>query len=177
MSRLAKQPLNIPSGVTVTRDGGCIIVKGPKGTLERKFKDIIGIDINENSITLTCSNNDVGSLSLWGTYASHLRNMINGVVEGYEKVLEIEGVGYRWEVKGKNIQMQIGFSHPVIVPIPEGLDVTTDVGTMTIRGTNKELVGEFTAKIRAMKKPEPYKGKGIHYKGEVIRRKQGKRTV
>jgi large subunit ribosomal protein L6 len=177
MSRLAKQPLTIPSGVTVAQQGDVVTVKGPKGELSREFRKEIGIVLEENAIVFILTAEDVFTRSLWGTTASHMRNMIKGVTEGYEKKLEIEGVGYRWEVKNDNVEMSIGFSHQVRIPIPQGIAVKAEAQQLTITGINKELVGEFAAKIRAKKKPEPYKGKGIRYKGEHIRRKQGKRTA
>jgi len=178
MSRLGKQPITIPSGVTVSLEGTTISVKGPKGILVRDFKtDLIAITIEGSEIILAPVGVDKLSQALWGTYASHLINMIVGVTEGYTKVLEIEGVGYRWEVKGGEIHMQVGFSHPVVMQIPEGITALAEKQQLTISGFDKELVGSFTADVRSQKKPEPYKGKGIRYKGEYIRRKQGKKTA
>ncbi len=178
MSRLGKQIITIPAGVTVSRSGDTITVKGKKGELSRNFIEQITITISDTEIQLAPADpKDLFSKSLWGTYASHMHNMITGVTEGYEKKLAVEGVGYRWSIQGKNIEMLLGFSHPVVVPIPEGLEITTEKNDMIIRGIDKELVGAFSAKIRAYKKPEPYKGKGIRYQGEVVRRKQGKRSA
>ncbi len=179
MSRLAKQPIILPSGVTATFDGSTITVTGKKGTLTRSvLPDVIGITLVDNVITLTLKESTVFTRSLWGTYAAHIRNMITGVTEGYIKKLEVEGVGYKWDAKsGTTVDMQLGFSHPINMPIPEGLTITTEGGKMSISGIDKELVGMFAAKIRSLKKPEPYKGKGIRYEGEKIRRKQGKRAV
>ncbi|MEK7068361.1 MAG: 50S ribosomal protein L6, partial [Patescibacteria group bacterium] len=115
--------------------------------------------------------------ALVGTYASHIRNMLQGVTAGFTKKLLVEGVGFKWDVQGKTVNLALGFSHPVKVAIPEGLTVTADKGALTIVGFDKELVGQFAANIRALKKPEPYKGKGIRYEGEVIRRKQGKKAA
>ncbi len=178
MSRLGKQIITIPTGVSISRSDATITVKGKKGELSREFKDNIVITITDTEVSLVPkSMTDLFSKSLWGTYASHMHNMITGVTEVYEKKLSVEGVGYKWALAGKNIEMQLGFSHPVVVPVPEGLEVSTEKNDMIIRGIDKELVGSFAAKIRAYKKPEPYKGKGIRYQGETVRRKQGKRSA
>ena len=177
MSRLGKKEIQIPKGVTVTQDNGTITVAGPKGTLTKIFRDDITVTIAGDLITLNIKRNDKFSKALWGTYASHLMNMIAGVQTPYVKKLILEGVGFKSEVKGKEFHFALGFSHPVIVPIPEGLTATAEKNNITITGIDKELVGSFTAMVRALKKPEPYKGKGMRYEGEVIRRKQGKKTV
>lgn len=177
MSRIGKQEIQIPGGVEVTRSGDIITVKGPKGTLTKIFRDDITITIAAGMITLVLKRNDKFSKSLWGTYASHLKNMIAGVQTPYSKKLILEGVGFKSEVKGKEFHFALGFSHPVIVPIPEGLTATAEKNNITITGIDKELVGSFTAGVRALKKPEPYKGKGMRYSDEVIRRKQGKKTA
>lgn len=178
MSRVGKQELNIPAGVTVTKTGSTITVAGPKGTLTRIFKDIIEITIDGSIVKLMPKSTTDGFMNtLWGTYASHIKNMIAGVTTPYTKTLVLEGVGFKSDVKGNEIHFALGFSHPVIVALPEGLTVTAAKNVITISGIDKELVGSFTAKIRAMKKPEPYKGKGFRYDTEVIRRKQGKKTA
>ena len=177
MSRLAKKPTAIPQGVEVTFSNGTLSTKGPKGNLSVSVDPRITIEVKDNEAHFIMKQKDLESLSLWGTYPAHLRNMIEGVTKGYSKKLEVEGVGYKWEVKGKDIVMALGFSHPVIVTIPEGLQVVIEKLTMTISGISKDKVGQFAAEIRDYKKPEPYKGKGIHYAGEYIRRKQGKKTV
>lgn len=177
MSRLAKQPIEIPANTTVTRDGMAITVKGPKGELTRKFRDDVAIEIGDKEITLTLPKTTMFTQGLWGTYASHLRNMIHGVNEGYEKRLIIEGVGFKAALSGKTIEMSLGFSHTVKVEVPEGLDVAVEKNEIVVKGIDKELVGSFAAMVRAKKKPEPYKGKGIRYHDEVIRRKEGKKTV
>jgi large subunit ribosomal protein L6 len=128
-------------------------------------------------VVLNVQRNDKFSKSLWGTYASHIKNMIKGVETPYQKKLILEGVGFKSEVKGKTFNFALGFSHPIIVSIPEGIVATAEKNNITISGVDKELVGSFTAAIRALKKPEPYKGKGMRYENEVIRRKQGKKTV
>lgn len=177
MSRIGKQEILIPVNVKVTKSGNVVTVVGPKGTISKTFRDDIVITMTDKSITLNIKRNDKFSKSLWGTYASHIKNMIQGVETPYQKKLVLEGVGFKSEVKGKNIQFALGFSHPVIVPIPEGITATADKNNITISGIDKELVGSFTASVRALKKPEPYKGKGMRYEDEVIRRKQGKKTV
>ena len=177
MSRIGKQEIQIPKGVEVTKDGPILKVVGPKGTLTKTFRDDITINIAAGLITLNIKRNDKFSRSLWGTYASHIKNMIQGVETPYQKKLILEGVGFKSEVKGKEFNFALGFSHPVVVSIPEGITATAEKNNITITGIDKELVGSFTAAIRALKKPEPYKGKGMRYEGEVIRRKQGKKTV
>jgi large subunit ribosomal protein L6 len=177
MSRIGKQEIKIPDGVKVTQSGGTFTVAGPNGTLSKVFRDDIIITIADKTINLDVKRNDKFSKSLWGTYASHIKNMIAGVVTPYQKKLILEGVGYKSEVKGKEFNFALGFSHPVIVKIPEGITATAEKNNITITGIDKELVGSFTAAIRALKKPEPYKGKGMRYENEVIRRKQGKKTV
>jgi large subunit ribosomal protein L6 len=177
MSRIGKQEILIPTGVKVSQSSNALTVVGPKGTLSRVFRDDITITVADKLITLNIKRNDKFSKSLWGTYASHIKNMIKGVETPYQKKLILEGVGFKSEVKGKEFNFALGFSHPVIVKIPEGITATAEKNVITISGIDKELVGSFTAAIRALKKPEPYKGKGMRYENEVIRRKQGKKTV
>ena len=175
MSRLGKQPFTIPAGVTITVNDGVLEVKGPKTTLSRPVRNDITFNIEENVVTLTPGTTDLAK-SLWGTYAAHMRNMVKGVTEGFEKVLEIEGVGYRAEIKGKDISMNLGFSHPVIIAIPEGITAEIVKNVITLTGADKDALGQFAANVRKVKKPEPYKGKGIRYRGEFIIRKQGKKA-
>jgi large subunit ribosomal protein L6 len=177
MSRIGKQEILIPAGVKVTQSGDTITVAGPKGTLSKSFRNDIAITVTDKNVTLNVKRNDKFSKSLWGTYASHIKNMIKGVETPYQKKLILEGVGFKSEVKGKQFQFALGFSHPVIVNIPEGITATAEKNNITIIGIDKELVGSFAAGIRALKKPEPYKGKGMRYEDEVIRRKQGKKTA
>ncbi len=178
MSRVGKQILKVPAGVELSLAGGNLTVKGPKATLARPFKtNIIDIKIDNGEVSFVPKNEENSTKALWGTYASHVRNMIKGVTDGYEKKLELEGVGFKSEVQGTNLKFALGFSHPVIMPIPEGLKVTAEKNLITVSGADKELVGEFSANVRGKKPPEPYKGKGIHYQGEYIRRKQGKKAV
>lgn len=176
MSRIGKQQLNIPSGVDVIFGANSVQVKGPKGEITRMLRDDIAFKTENGIITSEPRRNDKMSRALWGTYMSHLKNMITGVVTPYQKTLIVEGVGYRWEVKGDKLHLALGFSHPVVMDIPSGLTITAEKGILTILGVDKELVGLFGNQVRSMKKPEPYKGKGIHYSTEVVRRKQGKKS-
>ncbi|MES2315251.1 MAG: 50S ribosomal protein L6 [Patescibacteria group bacterium] len=177
MSKIGKQQLEIPAGIKVTQEGEVLTVVGPKGTLSKNFRDDIAITITPTLITLATKRNDKFSKSLWGTYASQIKNMIAGVTTPYVRKLILEGVGYKSEVKGKDFHFALGFSHPVVVKIPEGITATADKNNITITGADKEVVGGFAASVRALKKPEPYKGKGMRYDDEVIRRKQGKKTA
>lgn len=177
MSRIGKQHISIPAGVTVTFDAHAVRVKGPKGELSRALRDEVTFTQENGVITSEPRRNDKFSRSLWGTYMSHVQNMIAGVVTPFEKKLLVEGVGFKWDVKGKELHLSLGFSHPVVVKIPEGITVVADKGMLTITGPDKEEVGLFASKIRSLKKPEPYKGKGIRYATEVIRRKQGKKSA
>ncbi len=176
MSRIGKQQLAIPAGTTVTLDNGVCTVTGPKGTLTRELLPNVIVTIENGVVSFAPNGDDKFSVSLWGTYASHIKNMIAGVNTPFVKKLILEGVGFKSDVKGKNLELALGFSHPVIVPVPEGLTVTAEKNLITVSGINKEAVGQFTASVRAMKKPEPYKGKGFRYDDEVIRRKQGKKS-
>lgn len=176
MSRLAKQPIQ-PGKAEVSVSGDVIKVIGPKGTLTKPTHRLVAVEVGAEGVQVSVRGASLEAKALVGTYASHVKNMIKGVTEGYKKVLLIEGVGYKWDVAGKKLNLALGFSHGVSVDIPEGLTVKADKGALTIEGFDKEAVGQFAANIRAMKKPEPYKGKGIRYEGEVIRRKQGKKAA
>src|SRR6185436_7404064 len=160
MSRIGKQQLDIPAGTEVNQKDGMVTVKGPKGTLSRFFKSDIEIKIDGNKITFVPLRENPETRALWGTYASHIENMITGVHTPYIKKLILEGVGFKSDVAGKNLNLALGFSHPVVVPIPEGLTVTAEKNNITVTGIDKELVGQFAAQVRSLKKPEPYKGKG-----------------
>ncbi len=177
MSRLAKKPIAIRNGVTVTKNADTITVKGPKGELVRTFKPIIEIVVDDKEIALTPKNNDSFTRSLWGTYASHLINMMEGVTQGYSKKLEISGVGFKVALVGDRLEFALGFSHPVVMEVPKNIQATVEKNTITVTGIDKEAVGLFAAQIRSKKKPEPYKGKGIKYSGEEVRRKQGKKNA
>lgn len=176
MSRIGKIPVTIPSGVTVTLENGLLTVKGAKETLTKEVKKDVDVKIEGNTITLVPKETPNAKM-LWGTYAAHLRNMITGVTEGFTKILEIEGVGYRAEVKGNEIILSVGFSHTVPLTIPAGITAEVVKNVVTLKGADKDALGQFAADVRKIKKPEPYKGKGIRYQGEFIIRKQGKKAV
>jgi large subunit ribosomal protein L6 len=177
MSRLAKQPIAIPAKTEVTVSNGEISVKGPKGTLKRPMNRLVSVEVGGEGVQVATKGETLEARAAVGTYASHVRNMITGVNSGFAKKLLIEGVGFKWDVAGKTLNLSLGFSHPVKVAIPEGLTVTIDKGALNIAGFDKELVGQFAANVRALKVPEPYKGKGIRYSDEVVRRKQGKKAA
>lgn len=176
MSRLAKKPIP-PGKAEVSVAGDTLTVKGPKGTLTKRVHPVIAIAVVEGGISITPKNNSRLAKALTGTYASHVRNMVKGVEAPYKKVLVLEGVGYRVEVKGKDLQFLVGFSHPVKLAIPADVTAAAEKNVITLESPNKESVGQFAAVVRAVKPPEPYLGKGIRYEGEVIRRKQGKKAV
>lgn len=177
MSRIGKKIIAIPAKTEVSMSGDVLTVKGPNGSLSKTFKPDIEITISSADVRLVPKEITLATKALWGTYASHIMNMIAGVTTPFVKKLILEGIGYKSEVKGANLVLALGFSHPVNVAIPEGLKVTAEKNVITVTGINKELVGEFTATVRSLKKPEPYKGKGMRYEGEVIKRKQGKKTA
>lgn len=177
MSRIGKKIITIPEKTEIIISDGLVSVKGPQGTLSKFFKNNIEIVIDGKEINLNPKSQTLENKALWGTYGAHLKNMIVGVNTPYTKKLILEGIGYKSEVKGNNLVLSLGFSHPVNVSIPEGLKVTAEKNLISVTGIDKELVGEFTARVRALKKPEPYKGKGMRYEGEVIKRKQGKKTA
>ena len=175
MSRIGAQKIAIPNGVEVSFGEGLLQVKGPNGALSRRIRSEVSISVDDGFVVVSPVAKTRLAQSLWGTYASHAKNMIIGVTEGYKKELEVEGVGYRSEVSGTDLVLHVGFSHPVSLPVPEGLSVSVKDNVITVSGFDKELVTSFAAEVRQVKKPEPYKGKGIRYVGEVIRRKQGKK--
>lgn len=177
MSRIGKQQINIPENTEIKLDGGLLTVKGPLGELKREFKSDVEIAVVDNNVEVKPKKENNFTKALWGTYASHVINMIEGVNKGFKKALIIEGVGYRAAVESNTLVLNVGFSHQVKIPIPEGLDTKVEKSLITISGIDKEKVGQFAAKVRSVKKPEPYKGKGIRYEDEVIRRKQGKKAV
>lgn len=177
MSRIGKKGIDIPPNTEVTVSNNFVTVSGPKGSLERLFRPNIKISVEGNHISLVPEKINKQNMALWGTYSSYIKNMIQGVNIPFEKKLILEGVGFKSEVKGNNLVLALGFSHPVEVVIPSFLNVKAEKNVITISGINKEEVGSFAAKIRSLKKPEPYKGKGFRYEGEVIRRKEGKKTV
>lgn len=177
MSRLGKLPITIPEKTEINFAEGVLTVKGPNGTLSRTFTNDVAVSVTPEGVVLKPVRDSIFARSLWGTYAAHVNNMILGVTEGFTKRLQIEGVGYRAELKGNVLVLSVGFSHQVELPVPEGLTVTVEKNVVTISGADKEKVGQFAATARATKKPEPYKGKGIRYEGEYVIRKQGKKAV
>ncbi len=178
MSRIGKKQLNIPEGVTVNLEKGIFTVKGPKGEIKRDFdENIIRFIIEDGKIVSEPVRNNKLAKALWGTYMSHIENMIDGSQNSFEKKLIIEGVGFKWEVKGDKLQLNVGFSHQVFVDIPKDLTVTAEKGSLSVVGIDKEIVSRFAMQVRKIKKGEPYKGKGIRYVDEVLRRKQGKKSA
>ena len=176
MSRIGKKIISIPQGVTVSLDKGMITVKGPKKKKKKDFNiDLIRINIADDTITSEPIRNDKFSNAIWGTYMSHIENMIAGSEKSFEKKLIIEGVGFKWEVKADKLQLNVGFSHPVFVDIPADLTITAEKGNLTITGIDKESVSRFAMQVRKIKKGEAYEGRGVGYVDEVLRRKQGKK--
>ena len=176
MSRLGKIPVAIPAGVEITMDGTLLTVKGPKGTLTREIKKDVLVTIENGAVTVTPQETDLAK-ALWGTYAAHVRNMVEGVTKGFTRVLDIEGVGYRAEVRGTALVLSVGYSHPVPLEVPAGITAIVEKSAITLSGYDKDALGQFAANVRKVRKPEPYKGKGIRYRGEFIIRKQGKKAV
>lgn len=177
MSRIGKKIIELPEKTEIAVNNGSISVKGPLGELNRPLHPFIEVKIEGRKVTVHPKKITPESKALWGTFASHITNMISGVNKLFEKRLILEGIGFKSEVNGEVITLALGFSHPVVVNIPDGLKVTAEKNLITISGMNKEDVGQFTAKLRALKKPEPYKGKGMRYDDEIIRRKQGKKSI
>lgn len=177
MSRIGKKPILIPENVEVKLENGKIVVKGPKGELQREIRPEIKILIKRKKISVIPYKPTKKTKAFWGVTRALLFNMIKGVTGGYEKKLQIDGVGYRAKVEGDKLVLQVGFSHPVEVKQPQGIKFSVEKNIINISGIDKEMVGQITAKIRAIRPPEPYKGKGIKYEGEVIRRKAGKKVV
>ena len=175
MSRIGKKPISLPNAVEVTVDGNLITVKGPKGVLTQALPEGIGVQVEDNQIQVTRPNDSKTVCAYHGLSRALVANMVEGVTNGFEKKLELIGVGYRSQMQGKKLVISIGFSHPVEVDAPEGIEFEVPAATkITIKGIDKQLVGNTAAHIRAIRKPEPYKGKGIKYENEVIRRKAGK---
>jgi large subunit ribosomal protein L6 len=175
MSRIGKQPIEIPQGVTVDVKDNLVTTKGPKGELKVQCRPEVDIKIEDNNIVVAIK--DDAHRAYWGLTRSLIANNVEGVTKGFTKQLEIQGVGYRAKLEGKKIILEMGFSHNVPMDIPEGIEIIIEKNIVTINGIDKQLVGETAATIRAVKKPEPYKGKGIRYVGEEVRRKAGKRAA
>lgn len=176
MSRIGKVPVAIPAGVTATIEGAILSVKGPKGTLSMPMLDDISYGIEDGRIVVKPANETKRARSFWGMHRTLVQNLVTGVTEGFSKVLEITGVGYRANAQGKKLKLQLGYSHDVDIDVPEGIEIKTpDNTTVEISGIDKQKVGQIAAEIRRWRKPEPYKGKGIKYRGEYIFRKEGKK--
>jgi large subunit ribosomal protein L6 len=176
MSRIGKKPVPVPAGVTASIDDGQLSVKGPKGTLSLQMRDEISYEVEGDGITVKPANDTKAARAFWGMQRTLVQNLVTGVTEGFTKTLEITGVGYRAAMQGKNLRLQLGYSHDVNIEVPEGLTVATpDPTTVVISGNDKQRVGQLAAEIRRWRKPEPYKGKGIKYRGEYIFRKEGKK--
>ncbi len=175
MSRVGLKKIAVPNGVAVKVSGQDVSVKGPKGEITKSFHPDVAITLSGNEVSVSRSSDDRGVRSLHGLTRNEIQNMMIGVTSGYEKVLEMNGVGYRATLTGRDLTLNIGFSHPIIFPLPPGIDAAIEKQTVvSIRGASKYLVGQVAADIRALKMPEPYKGKGIKYRGEKIIRKEGK---
>jgi large subunit ribosomal protein L6 len=177
MSRLAKKPIQVPAKVSIENAGGVLTVKGPKETLTRPVHTAMNVEVTPEGVVVTPNGSSKLARSLVGTYAAHVRAMLAGVETPWKKVLELNGVGYKVELRGQDLVLSVGFSHQVTLPVPQGLTVTVVKNVITIEGADKQQVGQFAAEVRDVKRPEPYLGKGIKYQDEVIRRKQGKKAV
>ena len=176
MSRTGKKPVAIPSGVTASLEGGVVSMKGPKGTLSIPMADEVTYALEDGKLSVAPANATKRARSFWGMQRTLIQNLVTGVTEGYTKVLEITGVGYRANAQGKTLKLQLGYSHDVDFAVPEGIEIKTpDNTTVEISGIDKQQVGQVAAEIRRWRKPEPYKGKGIKYRGEFIFRKEGKK--
>lgn len=175
MSRIGKQIIKIPDGVEVIVKDGEVVVRGPKGELKRVLNNLVTFNIVDGNITVDVKNKeDKKERSLWGTFAAHVKNMIIGVTEGFKKQLEINGVGYKATMQGKDLKIEVGYSNPVIYNVPEEVTASVEKNIISLESIDKEMLGRIASEIREIRKPEPYKGKGIKYAEEVIRRKAGK---
>ena len=176
MSRIGKKPVAIPSGVTADIDNGTLSVRGPKGTLTMGLREEISYAVDGEAIVVKPANDTKAARAFWGMQRTLVSNLVQGVTEGFTKTLEITGVGYRAQAQGKKLKLQLGYSHDVELDVPEGLEAQTpDQTTIHVSGIDKQAVGQFAAEIRQWRKPEPYKGKGIKYRGEYVFRKEGKK--
>lgn len=175
MSRIGRRTTQIPNGVSVEVKEGFITVTGPKGTLKREISPLVTVTVADNEVSVDVQKKeDKKERSIWGTYSAHIANMVEGVTEGFKKQLEINGVGYRVAMQGTDLKLEVGFSHPVIFKMPKEVTASVEKNLITLESSDKELLGTVAAEIRAIRKPEPYKGKGIKYIDEQIRRKAGK---
>lgn len=175
MSRIGKQTIKVPVGVTVQVENGFLVVTGPKARLTRPIHEKIMVTIGDQFVTVDVANKEEKKeRSLWGTFAAHIKNMVNGVSTGFRKQLEIHGVGYRVTMQGKDLSFEVGFSHPVVYHMPVGAQASVEKNVIMLESADKELLGQIAAEVRAIRPPEPYKGKGIRYSDEILRRKAGK---
>lgn len=178
MSRLGKLPIKLPKGTEAKIDNGFLTVRGSKGELKEKLHPLVKVELNPEEIKVSVQDKEVKKeRAFWGLYWRLIKNMVQGVNDGFEEKLEIVGVGYRWSISGQKITINIGFSHPVIFDLPVGVTGKIEANQLTLSGASKQLVGEMAAQIRRIKKPDPYKAKGIKYIDEVVRRKEGKSAV
>jgi len=177
MSHIGKKSINIPEGVEVKIEGNVLKAKGPKGEGFLNIPNSLKVEISNNSLNVSPIRDEKDTKALWGTTRAHLNNLIKGLTQGFQKDLEIEGVGYRVNVEGKNLVLKVGYINPVSLEIPDDIEVNIEKNSISVSGNSKEKVGQFAANIKAVKPVEPYKGKGIHYKGERIRRKAGKKIA
>jgi len=174
MSRIGKKPTPVPPGVEVKINGQDVLVKGPKGELSYKAHQFIGVELNAGVVTCVVKKKTKMTSALWGTNRARIANLVKGVSEGFVKELEVQGVGYKSSIKGKDLELLVGYSHPVLVKAPPGITLSVDKEFIKVEGADAVVVGQVAADIRQVRKPEPYKGKGIRYKGEHVRRKVGK---
>ncbi|HEV8324412.1 MAG TPA: 50S ribosomal protein L6 [Myxococcota bacterium] len=177
MSRIGKKPVPIPKGVQVEVAGATVKVKGPKGALERRFNDLVEVTVEGSNAVVKTRGNDKRVSAMHGLTRSLLRNMVDGVTQGYSRAIEVQGVGYKASMQGRTLKLEVGYSHPVLFELPKGVDAKVDGLVVTLASIDKELLGQTCADIRARKPPEPYKGKGIRYTTEFVRRKEGKKAV
>ncbi|MEK9176780.1 MAG: 50S ribosomal protein L6 [Patescibacteria group bacterium] len=177
MSKIGKNAIVVPDKTDVTVSDGVITVTGPLGSISKKMHSMVAVSVADKKVSVSPVGTTKLARSLWGTYASHVKNMLKGVNAKYAKRLSLEGIGYRVELSGKTLKFMVGFSHPVMLSLPAGVEVAVDKNQMLVSGVDKEAVGQFAAVIRAVKPPEPYKGKGIRYEGEYVRQKQGKKAA
>jgi len=176
MSRIGKRPVEIPAGVTANLGSDTLSMKGPKGELSMQLTDLLSYELNDNQLSVKPANGSKEARAFWGMQRTLVQNLVTGVTEGFSKTLDITGVGYRANVQGKILKLQLGYSHDVDFAIPDGIDIKTpDQTTIEISGADRQQVGQVAAEIRRWRKPEPYKGKGIRYRGEYIFRKEGKK--
>lgn len=176
MSRVGKKPISIPAGAQLTVDGGVVKAKGPKGELAFALHELVDVAIDGGALTVSPKNETQLARALWGTTRAQIANMVQGVTTGFERTLELVGVGYRAEMQGPDLKMSLGYSHPVIVKAPKGVTISVTKPTeIKLAGSDKQVLGQVASELRAWRPPEPYKGKGVRYQGETVRRKEGKK--